>query len=61
MGIELMTIGQGVVALANWAMANIGEKLKMAVYIHTYLYGHNTNPVKSKVQHLSSGSIFSLK
>ena len=31
MDIELATIGQVVVALANWATANIGEKREMAV------------------------------
>ena len=36
MGIEVATIGQVVVALANWAMANFGKKLKMLVYIQTY-------------------------
>ena len=33
MGFELATIGQVVAALANLAIANIGEKRKMAVYI----------------------------
>ena len=35
MGIELGTIGQVVLALANWAMANIDEKCKMPVYVRT--------------------------
>ena len=33
MGIELAATGQAVVTLANWAMANIGNKRKIAVYI----------------------------
>ena len=39
MGIELATIGQVVVALANLATANIGKKRKMAdIYGHSMIY-----------------------
>ena len=37
MGIELATIARMAVVLVNWAMANIGEKREMAVYIRQYI------------------------
>ena len=41
MSIELATIGRVVVTLANWAMANIGEKCAKLLYV----YGLNINAV----------------